>query len=198
MRADRGINFPDSELGLPALSTTDPADRNFVSRNADMVRFSFVQMLDDLQRLMDGLAVRNAAELPIVATIETSRAVRNLPQMILGSIGRHRVGVMIARRDLAKNWAACGWPKFRKRFYGWASRRTFQSSGPPAVVESIKKKGVRFRSDFTDAAMGVRAECVILNKGPFVSQAVQALHNVLAPMQDHQHKKFSRLRASHW
>ena len=46
--------------------------------------------------------------------------------------------------------------------------------------------------------MGVRAECVILNKGPFVSQAVQALHNVLAPMQDHQHKKFSRLRASHW
>jgi len=37
----------------------------------------------------------------VIARIETSRAVRNLPGNILGNIGRHALGIMIARGDLA-------------------------------------------------------------------------------------------------
>ena len=46
--------------------------------------------------------------------------------------------------------------------------------------------------------MSVRAECVMLNKGPYIIQALRALSHVLARMQDHQSKKVSRLRALHW
>jgi pyruvate kinase len=50
---------------------------------------------------MSELANRNASKQPIIAKIETNRAVKNLPDIILGTIGRHKLGIMIARGDLA-------------------------------------------------------------------------------------------------
>jgi pyruvate kinase len=50
------------------------------------------------------------------------------------------------------------------------------------------------RSEITDAAMGERAECVMLNKGPFVVDAVKTLDDILRRMQAHQEKKRSMLR----
>ncbi|MBU2718073.1 pyruvate kinase, partial [Acidithiobacillus ferridurans] len=66
------------------------------------------------------------------------------------------------------------------------------------VLEQLTKKGVISRPEFTDAAMGVRAECVMLNKGPYAVEAVHTLNDILTRMQAHQHKKFSQLRALHW
>jgi pyruvate kinase len=66
------------------------------------------------------------------------------------------------------------------------------------VLETVAKKGTRSRGEFTDAAMGVRAECVMLNKGPYIGDAVEALKQVLMKMEHHQYKKFSRMRALHF
>jgi pyruvate kinase len=45
--------------------------------------------------------------------------------------------------------------------------------------------------------MGERAECVMLNKGPFILEAVTILDDVLSRMQAHQLKKSPQLRALH-
>ena len=45
--------------------------------------------------------------------------------------------------------------------------------------------------------MAERAECVMLNKGPYVLDAVAILDDVLGRMEAHQAKKTSRLRALH-
>jgi pyruvate kinase len=50
------------------------------------------------------------------------------------------------------------------------------------------------RSEITDAAMGERAECVMLNKGPYIVEAVKTLDDILGRMQTHQEKKRSMLR----
>jgi pyruvate kinase len=42
--------------------------------------------------------------------------------------------------------------------------------------------------------MGSRAECVMLNKGPFIRETMRFLIDVLGRMEEHQHKKTSRLR----
>ncbi len=47
----------------------------------------------------------------------------------------------------------------------------------------------------TDAAMAARAECVMLNKGAFVVEAVLVLDRLLTRMAEHQTKKTPRLRA---
>jgi len=49
------------------------------------------------------------------------------------------------------------------------------------------------RAEVTDAAMGVRAEAVMLNKGPYILEAVEALETILLSMQPHQTKKRSWL-----
>jgi hypothetical protein len=50
------------------------------------------------------------------------------------------------------------------------------------------KKRMPSRSEVTDAAMGERAECVMLNKGPYVVAAVSVLADILTRMQAHQNK----------
>ena len=62
------------------------------------------------------------------------------------------------------------------------------------VLESLAKEGVPSRSEITDAAAGVRAECVTLNKGPYIVNAVRALDDILRRMERHQQKSRSTLR----
>ena len=45
--------------------------------------------------------------------------------------------------------------------------------------------------------MGERAECVMLNKGPYTTAAVSVLADILTRMQAHQAKKQSMLRPLH-
>lgn len=63
------------------------------------------------------------------------------------------------------------------------------------VLEGFVKNGIPTRAEMTDAAMGNRAECVMLNKGPYLADAVNVLGRVLSRMQDHQYKKTPQLRA---
>ena len=62
------------------------------------------------------------------------------------------------------------------------------------VLENLAKEGQPSRSEVTDAAMGVRAECVMLNKGDYIVEAVRSLDDILQRMQYHQSKKKSMLR----
>jgi pyruvate kinase len=63
------------------------------------------------------------------------------------------------------------------------------------VLESLSKEGLPSRAEVSDAALAVRAECVMLNKGPYIAEAVRLLDGVLLRMQNHQDKKTAHLRA---
>jgi pyruvate kinase len=62
------------------------------------------------------------------------------------------------------------------------------------VLERLAKEGQPSRAEITDAAMAERAECVMLNKGPHLVEAVQVLDDILRRMEAHQTKKRSMLR----
>ena len=62
------------------------------------------------------------------------------------------------------------------------------------VLEGLTKSGVPSRAEVTDAAAGGRAECVMLNKGPHVVEALRALDSILRRMQAHQVKKRAMMR----
>ena len=166
--------------------------------HADLVGFSFVETLADMEKLMSELAKRNASELPIIAKIETNLAVKNLPDIILGTIGRHNLGIMIARGDLAVELGSARLAEIQEELLWLCEAAHVPVIWATQVLESITKKGTRSRPEFTDAAMAVRAECVMLNKGPYILDAIEALVSVMVRMHEHQRKKFSRLRALHW
>ena len=62
------------------------------------------------------------------------------------------------------------------------------------VLEGLTKSGLPSRAEITDAAMAQRAECVMLNKGPYIVKAIKVLDDILKRMQDHQVKKYATLR----
>jgi pyruvate kinase len=198
LKADKGVNFPGIKLPLPALSDKDIRDLNFICKHADMVGFSFVESLADMEVLLQELAGRGAANLPVVAKIETERAVRNLPEIMLGTIGRHDLAVMIARGDLAVELGNNRLAEIQEELLWMCEAAHVPVIWATQVLENLVKKGIRSRPEFTDAAMSGRAECVMLNKGPYIQYGVKALSNVLARMETHQQKKAPRLRALQW
>ena len=48
--------------------------------------------------------------------------------------------------------------------------------------------------EITNAAMGEQPECVMLNKGPHILEALRALDDILGREQSHHSKKRSMLR----
>lgn len=65
------------------------------------------------------------------------------------------------------------------------------------VLDTLARTGQPSRAEVTDAAMAERAECVMLNKGPYITNAIGALDSILTRMQYHQDKKRSLLRQLH-
>jgi len=134
-------------------------------------------------------------ELGIVLKIETRRAFENLPALLFSAMASKTAGIMIARGDLA---VECGYERLAEvqEEILWAA----EASHMPViwatqVLETLAKTGLPSRAEITDAAMGERAECVMLNKGPHITEAMRTLDDILRRMQDHQSKKRPLLRA---
>lgn len=198
IRPAKGLNFPDSDIRLPALGEKDLLDLDFVARAADIVGYSFVQSAADMDRLADELEARGAGHLGRIAKIETRRAVANLPGIIVHGAGRGPFGLMIARGDLA---VEIGWSRLaeiQEEILWLAEAAHVPVVWATQVFEQLIKENLPSRAEMTDAAMSERAECVMLNKGPFVLDAIALLDDIARRMRDHQHKKSARLRALHW
>ncbi|HDP89294.1 MAG TPA: pyruvate kinase [Thioalkalivibrio sp.] len=198
IRSDKGINFPQNPMHGCSLTPKDLADLDLIARDADAVGYSFVESADDMRLLMQELAQRDATGLPIIAKIETRQAVRNLPEIILSTIGQHPLGIMIARGDLAVELGPERLAEMQEEILWICEAAHIPVVWATQVLETLVKKGTVSRPELTDAAMSNRAECVMLNKGPYVTHAVQTLSDILARMHDHQVKKTAQLRALHW
>jgi len=198
LRPDKGINFPNTPMQDSPLTARDLEDLDAVVAHADAVGFSFVESAQDMEMLIGALAQRGAEGLPIIAKIETRRAVRNLPDIILAAIGRHPLGVMIARGDLAVEVGPERMAELQEEILWVCEAAHIPVIWATQVLETLVKKGSVSRPELTDAAMANRAECVMLNKGPHIERALRSLGDILVRMQDHQVKKSARLRALHW
>lgn len=195
LKADKGLNFPGADLGLPPLTSRDLADLDFVVEHADIVGLSFVEDSGSMMALIEALARRGADSIGIVAKIETQRALKRLPDIIFSAIGRHPLGLMIARGDLAVEIGGERMAEIQEELLWLCEAAHVPVIWGTQVLESLAKKGVVSRPEMTDAAMSGRAECVMLNKGPYIQNALRTLDGILRRMQEHQRKKTSRLRA---
>lgn len=192
--SDKGINLPESALKLPALTEQDKTWLPFVASHADLVGLSFVHEAQDVHALQAALAKQGAPHLGVVLKIETRRGFEQLPRILLSALRLPRVGVMIARGDLA---VECGFERLAEvqEEILWVSEAAHVPvTWATQVLETLARKGVPSRAEITDAAMGERAECVMLNKGPHVVEAVRMLDGILRRMAAHMEKKTPTLR----
>jgi pyruvate kinase len=192
--ADKGINLPDSQFTFSALQEKDLRDLEFVAAHADLVGLSFVQRPDEVESVRAELARRGHGDLGIIIKIETRRAFEQLPQLLLAALHHMPAGVMVARGDLGVEMGFERLAEVQEEILWLCEAAHLPVIWATQVLETMVKKGVPTRAEVTDAAMSVRAECVMLNKGPHLAEAVRFLSHVLQRMHDHQEKKNAMLR----
>lgn len=195
--AEKGINLPETRIDLPALTPNDLEALKFIVQHADLVGYSFVRTEDDVYQLLQRLQELGGHHLGLILKIETRKGFDHLPNLILAAMRMRSFGVMIARGDLA---VECGYQRLaevQEEILWICEAAHVPVIWATQVLETLAKKGMPSRSEITDAAMGERAECVMLNKGPYAVTAVSVLADILKRMQAHQEKKRSMLRQLH-
>jgi len=194
LRSDKGINLPDTNIHLPALTEKDLSDLRFAVAKADMIGLSFVRRPDDIRQLAKRMAELGASGVGIVLKIENRMAFEQLPEILLAGMQSPPLGIMVARGDLAVEVGFERLAEVQEEMLWLCEAAHAPVIWATQVLENLAQTGKPSRAEVTDAAMSSRAECVMLNKGPHVIEAVRFLDNVLERMQRHQQKKRSMLR----
>jgi pyruvate kinase len=196
LKAEKGINFPGTPLIVSPLTEDDKDALDFAVEHADIVSYSFVQRPEDIALLQSELARRNPdrAKMPIVAKVETQLAFTNLPDLIVQAAGNNPFAVMIARGDLAVEIGYERLSEVQEEILWLCEAAHVPVIWATQVLESLVKLGMPSRGEFTDAAMAERAECVMLNKGPYIAEGISVLDNVLRRMEGHRLKRSTQLR----
>ena len=192
LKADKGINFPETNMNINGLTEKDRKDLAFIVKNADAVNLSFVNQPSDVKELQKELE-KHGASIGIVLKIETRKGFINLPKILLQAMQTYPLGIMVARGDLA---IETGWENFatiQEEIMRLGEAAHVPVIWATQVLESLAKKGVPTRSEITDAALAQRAECVMLNKGQYIVKALKTLNEILVKMQSQQKKRQTML-----
>jgi pyruvate kinase len=152
------------------------------------VNLSFINSPQDVEEVLEELARLNP-NLAIVLKIETRRGFKNLPEILLTAMKTHPVGVMIARGDLA---IECGWKhmaRIQHEILMMCEAAHIPDIWATQVLENLARKGLPSRAEITDAATSQQAECVMLNKGDHILEAIRMLDTIIRETEDYQDKK---------
>jgi pyruvate kinase len=194
LRAEKGINLPDSELPVDSLTAVDRGHLRFIARHADMVGLSFVRRPEDVRALHQALDALGGRRIGVMLKIETRAGFEALPRILLEAMRRPPVAVMIARGDLAVEMGFERLAEVQEEILWLCEASHVPAVWATQVLDSLARTGIPSRAEVTDAAASVAAECVMLNKGPHVAEAVRALVDILRRMERHRYKKRSIFR----
>ena len=162
--------------------------------HVDLIGLSFVKEPDDVELLQKSVSKLTNREIGIILKIETRLAFENLSQLLLKGLKKPPVGVMVARGDLGVEVGFERMSEVQEQILWLCEAAHIPVIWATQVLEQMNKTGLPTRGEVTDAAMSSRAECVMLNKGPFVVETVRFLDNILVRMMDHNNKKTHMLR----
>jgi pyruvate kinase len=194
LRAEKGINLPDTLTTVSSLTEEDLRTLAFVAKHADAVSLSFVRTPEDVRVLHEKLDRLGRPGIAVVLKIETRAGFENLPRLLLEGLRRPPLAVMIARGDLAVEVGFERLAELQEEILWLCEASHVPAIWATQVLDTLARTGVPSRAEVTDAAAGVAAECVMLNKGPFVDEAVGVLSDILRRMEKHRYKKRSLFR----
>ena len=196
LKPEKGLNFPDTNFSVDALTLKDLDDLDFVAAHADAIEYSFVQSAADVLQLQRALASRREdwRSLGLVLKIRTARAFAHLPEILVQAAAAQPTAIMIARGDLAVEIGFNRLAEMQEEMLWLAEAAQVPAVWATQILEQLGSSGTPSRGEMTDAAMMARTECVMLNKGPNLCKGIDTLDKLLERMSDHEHKKTSELR----
>lgn len=189
IKAEKGMNFPDTEISARSLTDFDKSVLPFALEHADLIGFSFVRQPQEVAELQQLLGQRTEKPVHLVLKIETLEAVQNLPALLLQGMLEPAFGVMIARGDLAVEIGFERLSEIQEEILWICEAGHVPVIWATQVLETLNKSGLATRSEVTDAARAAQAECIMVNKGKHMLLVLATLRDILRRSGGHHAKK---------
>lgn len=150
LMSNKGVNFPNTRLGIDILTEKDRADMAWgVANGVDFMAISFVQNAQDMINARD--VVRSCGgEVQLYAKIEKFDAVENIDEIL-----RQSDGLMVARGDLGIEVPYYRVPSIQKMLIAKANEHSKPVITATQMLLSMTEKESATRAEISDVANAV-------------------------------------------
>lgn len=193
----KGMNFPDSELTIPAITDKDREDLRFAIANTlDYIAASFIRRRSDIEGLREALRADGGGELKVIAKLEKPQALENLEDILDVSDG-----VMVARGDLGVELPPEAVPIAQKKILNAASRWGRFGITATQMLESMTTNSRPTRAEASDVANAIfdGSDAVMLSgetaSGKYPVEAVQMMSRIAIAAEANRHIEYAETRA---
>ncbi|MGE3804307.1 MAG: pyruvate kinase [Gemmataceae bacterium] len=190
---NKGVNLPDTEFDIPALTARDEEALAIVARaDVDWIALSFVRSADAAGQLRAACR-RHGIDVPIMAKIERPEAIRRAAEIIQAFDG-----IMVARGDLGVEMDLAQVPPLQKELIESA-----RAAGRPVItatdmLDSMRKQPRPTRAEASDVANAIfdGTDAVMLSGetavGQYPVEALSCMDRIARTAEAHwKHKELS-------
>ncbi|WP_036157462.1 pyruvate kinase [Maribacter forsetii] len=181
LKSKKGVNLPNTNISLPALTTKDIKDAEFaISLEVDWIALSFVRFSQDLIDLQNIINKHSEHKIPIIAKIEKPEAVENIDKIVA-----YCDGLMVARGDLGVEVPAHEVPLIQKQLVLRAKKARIPVIIATQMMETMITSLTPTRAEVNDVANSVMdgADAVMLSGetsvGNYPVQVIEKMSSIL-------------------
>lgn len=186
LKSNKGVNLPNTEVSLPALTEKDVKDAVFaIEQEVDWIALSFVRHKEDLLDLKKLIKKHGSYEIPIISKIEKPQALDNIDEII-----NHSNGLMVARGDLGVEVPAEGVPLIQKNLVLKAKAARIPVIIATKMMESMIDGLTPSRAEVNDVANSVMdgADAVMLSGetsvGKYPVEVIQTMRKIVISVEN--------------
>ncbi|MEE2801308.1 MAG: pyruvate kinase [Bacteroidota bacterium] len=186
LRSKKGVNLPQTNISLPALTEKDIVDAKFACElQVDWMALSFVRHSKDLMELQDLIKENSKNKIPIVAKIEKPEAVENIDKIVA-----YCDGLMVARGDLGVEIPAHEVPLIQKQLVLKAKKARIPVIIATQMMETMITSLTPTRAEVNDVANSVMdgADAVMLSGetsvGKYPVQVIEKMASICKSVED--------------
>ncbi len=185
-RSNKGVNLPNTNISLPALTEKDIEDAKFIfTQDIDWIALSFVRFSQDLIDLKELMAKHTDQNIPIISKIEKPEAIENIDKIIAYSDG-----LMVARGDLGVEVPAEEVPLIQKRLVLLAKTARIPIIIATQMMETMIESLTPTRAEVNDVANSVMdgADAVMLSGetsvGKYPVEVINTMSSILTAVEN--------------
>ena len=186
LKSKKGVNLPNTNISLPALTKKDIEDAIFaISLNVDWIALSFVRFSQDLIDLQNIIKEHSEHKIPIIAKIEKPEAVENIDKIVA-----YCDGLMVARGDLGVEVPAQEVPLIQKQLVLRAKKARIPVIIATQMMETMITSLTPTRAEVNDVANSVMdgADAVMLSGetsvGNYPVEVIQKMTSILQSVEE--------------
>lgn len=186
LRSKKGVNLPNTNVSLPALTVKDIRDAKFaIELKLDWIALSFVRDANDLIDLKKLIESQTDEHFPIIAKIEKPEAIKNINKIVA-----HCDGLMVARGDLGVEVPAHEVPLIQKKLVNRAKTARIPVIIATQMMETMITSLTPTRAEVNDVANSVMdgADAVMLSGetsvGNYPVQVIQQMTQIIEAVED--------------